>query len=103
LKRISKSISLTRAFTFLREKNMYLYEKTKFKGDVNMDLSRGITKNILDWTDDRFEKVVSGEVKHPYAEAFALGAIEGAIDSAVIAFPILVGGCLYWKKKALSK
>lgn len=68
-----------------------------------MKLNTSITRTILDWTDDRFEKVQNGEVKHPYAEAFALGAIEGAIDGAVIMYPILLAGCVYWRKKALEK
>lgn len=61
----------------------------------------GITKQIHEWTDKEMEKIMYDEnVKHRGLKAVGLGMIEGFIDGAVIAYPILVAGCIYWRKKA---
>lgn len=50
-----------------------------------------ITKRVLDWTDKKMDEVVSNpEEKHANLKAFVLGAIEGTIDGAVIAYPFLI-------------
>ena len=62
-----------------------------------------ITKRILDWTDKKMDEIVSNpEEKHANLKAFGLGAIEGAIDGAVITYPLLVVGLLVAGNK-LSK
>lgn len=61
-----------------------------------------ITKKILDWNDKKFEEI-DENTKHPVLKAIACGVIEGTIDGAVMAYPILMVGCVYWKKKALNK
>ena len=53
-----------------------------------------ITKGILDWTEEKFDEI-DENTKHPLLKAFGLGAIEGAIDGAVLMYPIIVGS-LYW-------
>lgn len=62
-------------------------------------MNTSIAKAILDWTKEKFDKIDANE-KHPFAKAFGLGAIEGAIDGALISFPILMIGCIYWRHKA---
>lgn len=60
-----------------------------------------ITKQIHKWTDKEMEKIMYDEnVKHRGLKALGLGMVEGFIDGAVIAYPILVAGCIYWRKKA---
>lgn len=60
-----------------------------------------ITKQIHKWTDKEMEKIMYDEnVKHRGLKAVGLGMVEGFIDGAVIAYPILVAGCIYWRKKA---
>lgn len=61
-----------------------------------------ITRSILKWTDEQTEKL-TGEKKSDYVKALGLGMIEGAVDGAVLAYPIVLAGCLYWKKQATKK
>lgn len=61
-----------------------------------------ITKAILDWKERKFEELDPNS-KHAAIKAFGLGAIEGFVDGAVFAYPMLVVSCLYWKNKALKK
>lgn len=62
-----------------------------------------MTKKILKWTDKEMKKVMYDEdVKCRTLKAFGLGVIEGAIDGAVIAYPILIA-CCYLGKKADKK
>ena len=63
-----------------------------------------LVKGILNWTDKQMEEIENNpEVKHPYVKAFGLGVIEGAIDGAVIMYPIVLAAGYYWKNKALKK
>lgn len=63
----------------------------------------GLTKRVLHWTDKKMDEVVSNpEEKHANLKAFGLGAIEGAIDGAVIMYPLLVVG-LFASGNKLSK
>lgn len=55
----------------------------------------GMVKKVLDWTEKKTEEVDIENDKHPYLKAFGLGVIEGAIDGAVIMYPILVGTLFY--------
>lgn len=48
-----------------------------------------MVRKVLDWTEKKFDEI-DENTKHPYLKAFGLGAIEGAIDGAVIAYPFLV-------------
>lgn len=50
-----------------------------------------IARNILKWTDKKFDEVCYEDVKHPGAKAFGLGMIEGFVDGAIIAYPVVVG------------
>ena len=60
-----------------------------------------ITKQIHKWTDKEMEKIMYDEnVKHGGLKALGLGMVDGFIDGAVIAYPILLAGCIYWRKKA---
>lgn len=79
-----------------REINILYYEN-KFKEEFRM---MGSTKKVLNWTDKKFEEIVDNpDEKHPNLKAFGLGAIEGVIDGAVIAYPILLVGCFVAAKK----
>ena len=63
-----------------------------------------IAKNILSWSDKQFDEVLNNpKCKHPYIKSAMCGAIEGAIDAAIIAYPIFMIGCYYWKYQALKK
>lgn len=64
----------------------------------------GISKAILKWTDKEMDKVMDDDnQKRACLKALGLGAIEGIIDGAVLAYPILVAGCIYWRNKAIKK
>jgi hypothetical protein len=83
-------------FVFIREKYLLYYEN-KFKEESIMSMTRG----ILNWTQEKYDKVIENidTEKHPYAKSFGLGCIEGAIDGAIIAYPVLLAGCLIAAKK----
>ena len=53
-----------------------------------------VTKEILNWVEKETDKI-DENTKHPYLKSFGLGAIEGAIDGAVLMYPILVGSLYY--------
>ena len=60
-----------------------------------------ITRGILKWTDKEMDKVLNDEnTKHRGLKAVGLGMVEGFVDGAIITYPILVAGCIYWRKKA---
>lgn len=61
-----------------------------------------IVKELLNWTEEKFEEIDTDNDKHPYLKSFGLGAIEGFVDGAVIAYPILVG-TLYYVGYKLNK
>lgn len=61
-----------------------------------------LVKEVLNKVEEKFDDIDVTD-KHPYLKAFGLGAIEGAIDGAVIWFPIVLGACYYWRKKAQGK
>lgn len=61
-----------------------------------------LAKKVLDWKDAELNKI-DENTKHGYLKAFGLGAVEGAIDSAIVWYPILLAGCYYWRKKATGK
>lgn len=60
-----------------------------------------LVKKVLNWTEKEMENI-DENTKHPILKAFGLGAIEGAIDGAVLAYPILVGG-MFFIRAALKK
>ena len=62
-----------------------------------------LTKKILDWNEKEFEKIDETKDKHPYLKALRTGVINGFIDGAVFAYPILLACCYYWRKKAEKK
>lgn len=62
-----------------------------------------ITRKILDWTDKKFDEALDENEKHPALKAGVSCFVSGLIDGAVIAYPILVFGCYYWRKKAEKK
>ena len=59
-----------------------------------------LTKRLLDWTDRKYDEIDVETDKHWAIKVTALGFVEGAIDGAVFAYPILLAGCVYWRKKA---
>lgn len=61
-----------------------------------------ITKTILNWTEEKLNDLDMND-KHAELKAVGLGMIDGFVDGAVLAYPILIAGCLYWKSKALKK
>lgn len=70
----------------------------KYKEVITMS----VTKQVLDWTEEKFEEALEEDSKHSYLKAFGLGAIEGFIDGAVLMYPILVAG-LFIAGKELKK
>lgn len=57
-----------------------------------------ITRNILDWTEKKTDEIDMTD-KHPYLKAFGLGSIEGYIDGAIIAYPILLASSIILLRK----
>lgn len=63
-----------------------------------------IAREILKWTDKETDKVLYDEnTKHRGLKAVGLGMIEGFVDGAIVAYPILLAGCIYWRKQARKK
>ena len=60
-----------------------------------------MTRKILDWTQEKFDDVVDNidTEKHPNLKAFGLGCIEGVIDGAVLAYPVLLVTSIIASKK----
>lgn len=52
-----------------------------------------ITHMILDWTEEKMDDLLCDvdETKHPYAKAFAIGALEGLIDGAIVCGLYFIG------------
>ena len=61
-----------------------------------------ITKTILNWTEEKLNDLDMND-KNAELKAVGLGIIDGLVDGAVLAYPILMVGCLYWRNKALKK
>lgn len=65
-----------------------------------------MVKKVLDWTEEKMDGIMddidNGTDKHPYLKAFGLGAIEGFIDGAVIAYPFLLIACIM-KNREIKK
>lgn len=68
-------------------------------------MTESFVRKVLDWTDEKMEEIQDEDTKHPYLKAAGLGAIEGIIDGAVLAYPILLVGCIMINKhiKKLEK
>lgn len=63
-----------------------------------------IARSILKFGDKLTEEAYAEEdSKKAGVKAFTAGALEGAIDAAVVCYPLLLAGCYYWKKQALKK
>lgn len=65
-----------------------------------------MVRKILDWTDEKMDEIMdsidNGTDKHPQLKAIGLGMIQGFIDGAVIAYPILLIGCIV-KNRQIKK
>lgn len=65
-----------------------------------------MVRKILDWTDEKMDEMMddidNGTDKCSMLKAIGLGAIEGFIDGAVIAYPILLIGCIV-KNRQIKK
>lgn len=59
-----------------------------------------VTRKLIDWCDTKFEEAVRDNSGR---KAFMSGAIEGAMDAAVIMYVPLVIGCYIWRHKATKK
>lgn len=64
-----------------------------------------LTHKILDLTEEKMDDLLynTDEVKHPYAKAFAIGALEGLIDGAVICGLYFIGASFVEKFKKRNK
>ena len=61
----------------------------------------GIARKVIGWADKNMENIEDS--KHPYIKAFCMGAVEGLIDGAIIAYPILMAACIAAGKKLEQK
>lgn len=61
-----------------------------------------MVREALEWVDEKMDEIDVANDKHPMLKAFGLGAIEGFIDGAVIAYPFLLIGCII-KNKQIKK
>lgn len=57
----------------------------------------GIARKVIEWVDNSMENI--DKSKHPIAKSFGAGFVEGAIDGAIIAYPMLVAACIIAGKK----
>lgn len=61
----------------------------------------GIARKVIGWVDKNMGNIEDS--KHPLAKAFGVGFVEGCIDGAIIAYPILMAACLMASKKLNEK
>lgn len=61
----------------------------------------GIARKVIGWVDKTMENL--DDSKHPVAKAFGAGFVEGAIDGAIIMYPILVAACIVAGKELNKK
>ena len=61
------------------------------------------TKAVIEKSEEVYEQIDVQNDKHPFVKAFGCGAIQGAIDAAVLMYLPLMIGVAYWKHKALKK
>lgn len=62
-----------------------------------------IAKALLNKSDELYDEALNEEGWRLTVKAGLSGIIEGLIDGAIVMYPILVGGCYYWRKKATKK
>ena len=58
-----------------------------------------LAREILNWTEEKMDEIDVENDKHPYLKCMGLGAIDGYIDGAMIAYPILLVGCFIAGRK----
>ena len=56
-------------------------------------MPKSIVKRVLDWTEEKYDEI-DENTKHPYLKSVGIGMIEGFIDGAILAYPILMLGCI---------
>lgn len=66
---------------------------------------KSVAHMILDWTEEKLDELLvdPDKSKHPYAKAFALGAVEGLLDGFMVAgavFTIAAGVGYELKKRS---
>ena len=61
----------------------------------------GIARKVIEWADNSVENL--DKSKHPCLKAFGAGFVEGAIDGAILAYPILLVACVIAGKKLDEK
>lgn len=65
-------------------------------------MSLSLVKKLLDWNEEKFNEI-DENTKHRYLKSFGSGALDGAVDMAVIMYvPVLIAA-YYWKHKANKK
>ena len=63
-----------------------------------------LSRSINNWCDKKMYEITSNpDDKLMYVKAFGIGVIEGAVDSALVWYPIMTAAAYYWKKQALKK
>lgn len=60
----------------------------------------GLSRNILNWCDKKFEE---GCEEDNLKKVNVSGFVEGLVDGAVLMYVPLVIACFIWKKKATKK
>ena len=63
-----------------------------------------LTKKVLNWVDKKYDEIYDNKnTKFRGVKEFGLGVIEGAIDGAILAYPILLITCVLAGKKLNDK
>lgn len=64
----------------------------------------GITRSLIKWCDDKFVEALHEEDDRAAGKkAFASGAVEGFMDSAILLYVPLTIACYIWQYKANKK
>lgn len=59
-----------------------------------------VTRKLINWCDTKFDEAVREDSGH---KAFMSGAVEGAMDAAIIMYVPVTIACYIWRHEATKK
>lgn len=64
----------------------------------------GLTRELLNWADKKYEEAMeTTDERESMRKASVSGFVEGCVDGAVLAYPILLVACLVYQHKLKNK